>query len=90
MTFIGVENSLANDTPITCLNCPTAYISIDEEALGAVRYKSESYPDTASIIFSTKLEDEVSSYDLIYGSGALAFWDRPEEDLYSFEDGEAL
>jgi hypothetical protein len=31
-----------------------------------------------------------SGYDYMRDSGSLSFWDDPDEDMYTFEDGEPL
>ena len=68
-------------------NVPLIY-SFGSSAYGV--YKHESFTDTTSVIAELEPEKEISSYDLMCGSGALAIWEDPEEDIYSFEDGEAL
>jgi len=54
------------------------------------RYESRHYTKTASACAAEVLEIDFSAYELICTSGTLSFWDKPEEDIYSFEDGEAL
>jgi hypothetical protein len=35
-------------------------------------------------------EDELSPYECARSSGTLNFWDDPEEDIYTLEDGQPL
>jgi hypothetical protein len=34
--------------------------------------------------------DGLMAYRFCQSSGVLDFWDNPEEDIYSFEDGEPI
>lgn len=36
------------------------------------------------------MEEGLQTYQLARDGGALTFWDEPEEDVYSFEDGEEI
>jgi len=53
-------------------------------------YESDCGSDTSSVRASESEDTEASPYELMRNSGALSFLDDQEEDLYSFEDGEAL
>ncbi len=88
MTVNMANRNFTNDTSMTCLDLPAVYMPIDDVIVG--RYVGDRYLDTASARASTECEEEIGPYELMCGSGALAFWDEPEEDIYSFEDGEAL
>ena len=77
---------MSNDVPF--LYKGNAYIGINE-CVGK-RYESRHYTKTASACAAEVLEIDFSAYELICTSGTLSFWDKPEEDIYSFEDGEAL
>jgi hypothetical protein len=45
---------------------------------------------TSSIRDHVANEDEFSSYECSRFSGSLSFWDNPEEDIYTLEDGQPL
>jgi hypothetical protein len=53
-------------------------------------YERADSTATASISFMDEPEKEINPYELMCSNGAFAFWDDPEEDIYSFDDGEAL
>ena len=48
------------------------------------------YPERTNTQFDLDLPDEPSSYEWSRNSGALAFWDDPDEDIYTLEDGRPL
>ena len=39
---------------------------------------------------STNNCESLNAYKLCKESGTLDFWDEPEEDIYTFEDGEPI
>jgi hypothetical protein len=91
MMDIALNNScIENDMMSTFHNWLSIYITINDRT--GDRYSSQNYSDTAAAIIPTSLEekDEISSFQLMHESNALAFWDAPEEDIYSFNDGEAV
>lgn len=48
----------------------------------------EDASETKSVSAVRPMEPELNPYECLRLSGGLAFWDRPEEDLYSFDDGQ--
>ncbi len=48
----------------------------------------EDVSETKSVSAIRPLESELNPYECLRLSGRLAFWDRPEEDIYSFDDGQ--
>ena len=61
-----------------------------EDNISKRRYV-ESYSSTASINYEElETADDVIPYELLCNSGGLSFWDEPEEDIYSFDDGEEV
>ncbi|MCK4816417.1 hypothetical protein KA005_11675 [bacterium] len=45
---------------------------------------------TESAQVATKIEFDLVPYEFCRFSGVLSFWDNPEEDIYSFEDGQPI
>ena len=88
MTINLINPDLTNNAPLTYPHWPSSYVAMND--IKVYGYENKTYNDTASALSSTILEEEFNSYELIAGSGGLAFWDEPEEDIYSFEDGEEL
>lgn len=46
--------------------------------------------DTECIRAFEPPEPDVVPYECCRASGVLSFWDDPEEDIYTFEDGQAV
>jgi hypothetical protein len=46
--------------------------------------------DTESVIAAMATEPDLIPYECCRSSGILSFWDEPDEDLYTFEDGQPL
>ena len=44
--------------------------------------------ETKSVSAIVPPENDLDPYECLRSSGGLAFWDRTEEDIYSFSDGE--
>ena len=79
---------MVNDVPMLYPLWSTVYTAIGEHR-GEV-YERKDSTTTASVSSAMEPEKEFASYELICSSGVLAVWDNPDEDIYSFEDGEAL
>ncbi|MBN2210909.1 MAG: hypothetical protein JW709_05885 [Sedimentisphaerales bacterium] len=45
---------------------------------------------TESVSVSSRNEFELSPYCCCRDSGTLDFWDEPEEDIYTLEDGQPI
>ena len=86
--IITFNNSITNDVPVTYLDWPSNYVANIKET-GEI-YENKDFSYTASVCASIKPENEISPHELMRESGAFAFWDERKEDLYSFDDGEAL
>jgi len=63
-------------------------VSFVSGCVGRNEYKIST--DTLSALVSVRIEPEITAYELMSSSGGISFWDAPEEDIYTFEDGEAL
>ncbi len=48
----------------------------------------EDVSETKSVASVRPLEPELNPYRCMRSSGGLAFWDQPQEDVYSFDDGQ--
>lgn len=48
---------------------------------------SKGYKLTQPDRNESSCQEVVSGYEFARDSGALAFWDEPDEDIYTFEDG---
>jgi hypothetical protein len=44
--------------------------------------------ETQSVSAVTPIESDLNPYECMRSGGGLAFWDKPEEDLYGFDDGQ--
>jgi len=44
--------------------------------------------ETQSVSAVIPIEPDLTPYECMRLGGGLAFWDKPEEDLYSFDDGQ--
>jgi antitoxin (DNA-binding transcriptional repressor) of toxin-antitoxin stability system len=69
-------------------NGETLVVLRDERAVAEI--KPVMAGDTADQSSRASDEDSHQSMQLIETSGALDFWTRPEEDVYSNADGEPL
>lgn len=88
MTINLIDRNLTNDVSQPYYGWLSVYVPTDEGVVE--RYESEPYTDTAAASSYAESEKEISPYEIMCGSGALDLWDEPEEDIYSFEDGEAV
>ncbi len=88
MNMIYRDSSTVSGLPLIYPILPTIYSNTGERRGEAYELKDST--TTASVSSVIEPERELSPYELISSNGALAFWDNPEEDIYSFEDGEAI
>jgi len=59
----------------------------DPVRLGGI-CQAENISETKSVSAVVPPEGDLNPYECLRSSRGLAFWDRPEEDVYSFEDGQ--
>lgn len=52
-------------------------------------FQTHNVSDTASVLNLSPPEQDLNAYQCARSSGVLAFWDRPEENIYNPDDGEA-
>ena len=45
---------------------------------------------TESVMAAMATEPDLIPYECCRSSGVLSFWDNPDEDLYTFEDGQPV
>lgn len=88
MTTNSINTSMAYKAPVIYPIWLKAYKTQDEN-IGEI-YELKDSTATASVIYAMVPAKDLSPYELMSNSGANAFWDDPEEDIYSFEDGEAI
>jgi len=87
MTLIKIDENVTNDTPIASW---VSDYKIDDINI-MIGIMQHDVSDTASVAdMSNSFEEEIDAYEFMRSSGSLSFWDEPEEDIYSFEDGEGV
>jgi len=50
--------------------------------------QANNISETKSVSTLTAIEPDLNPYECMRGSGGLAFWEGPEEDIYTFDDGQ--
>lgn len=55
-----------------------------------VMFRLADGTDTESVMAAIAGEPDLIPYECCRASGVLSFWDNPEEDPYTFEDGQPI
>jgi len=61
--------------------------NIAEGLVGGTTGLVEATSDCASVREALSLEPQTHAYEAARDAGALDFWNAPEEDIYTFDDG---
>jgi len=61
---------------------------LDDQVYPGSISQASDISDTESVLALVSPDQDLNPYECLRLSGGLAFWDRGEEDIYSFDDGE--
>ena len=79
----GITNNIASSWNVGYL-APGDLLCV-----GSIRWEN-NISETKSVSTLMVLEPDLSPYEYMRLSGILAFWNEPEEDIYTFDDGQPV
>ena len=81
---------LEQSDPLPLLGADDCYLARSDIRSAGNVYVPDSRASTESVLAFKPSEPNLIPYECCRSSGVLSFWDEPEEDIYTFEDGQPV